>query len=219
LILPDKREFGWKLKPVESARTTFQKLPTGQYELTIKHDLIKNVSKDMVIWWFRKFPNLKVTVRGNEYPAYHLWHPYDHISADQLTGSKNDGVKEGDFLEIHEAFQRNMKFELHDKAKVGYFREDGFGLEVKKGPFKVGKLRHTFRDVEGGLEYNSHMLAGVKSGLMRKLVNSRVLPRIMSEEKLEAWFTHNVEEVGCFENFLPDLFARRSQGSHIDLDR
>ena len=219
MILPDKREFGWKLKSVESARTTFQKLPTGQYELTIKHDIIKNVSKDMVIWWFRKFPTLKVTVRGNEYPAYHLWHPYDHISAVQLTGSKNDGMKEGDFLEIHEAFQRNMKFELHDKAKVGYFREDGFGLEVKKGPFEVGKLRHTFRDVEGGLEYNSHMLAGVKSGLMRTLVNSRVLPRIMSEEKLEAWFTHNVEEVGCFENFLPDLFARRSQGSHIDLDR
>ncbi len=92
------------------------------------------------------------------------------------------------------------------------------GLEVKKGPFKVGKLRHTFRDVEGGLEYNSHMIAGVESGLMRKLVNSKVLPRIMFEEKLKVWFSHNVEEVGCFGNFLPDLYQRRSEGNHINLD-
>ena len=216
--LPDKREFGWNLKPVESAKTTFQKLPTGQYDLTIEHDIIRNVSKDMIIWWFVKFPSLKVTLKGKTYPAYQLWHPYDHISANQASGSKSFGVKEGDFLQIHEAFQRKSKFELQDKAKVAYFREDGFGLEVKKGPFKVGNLRHTFRDGDGGLEYKSHMVAGVESGLLRKLVNSKILPRIMSEDKLKAWFSHNVEEVGCFENFLPSLYQNRTQGHHINLD-
>ena len=68
MILPNKREFGWELKPVESAKRTFQKIHTGQYELTIKHDIIRNVSKDMIIWWFRNFPNLKVTLKGKRIP-------------------------------------------------------------------------------------------------------------------------------------------------------
>jgi len=216
--LPDKREFDWTLKPLESAKTTFQKLPTGQIELTIEHDIIRNVSRDMIIWWFEKFVFLMVTLMDKEYPAYHLWHPYDHISVTKASGSKGNVVKEGDFIQINEAFQRRPKLEINDRAKVFYFKKDGFGLEINKGPFVMARLLHRFRDVDGGVEYKSRLVAGLESGLLRGLINSQVVPRIMFEEKLKAWFTHNVEEVGCFENFLVDLYQHRSQGNHINLD-
>ncbi|MBT7075288.1 MAG: hypothetical protein HN922_10315 [Anaerolineae bacterium] len=216
--LPDKREFGWTLKPLESASTTFQKLPTGQYELRIEHDTIRNVSTEMIRWWFENFINLTVTLMGKEYPAYHLWHPFDHISVAKVSASNGIILKEGDFVQINEAFQRKPEFALNDKAKVYYFREDGFGLKVIKGPFAMGKLLHRFRDVGGGVEYRSHLVAGIESGPLRGLINSRLLPKIMNEKKLKAWFVHNIEEVGCFENFLADLYQRRSQGNKINLD-
>ena len=82
----------------------------------------------------------------------------------------------------------------------------------------MGKLLHRFRDVGGGVEYRSHLVAGIESGPLRGLINSRLLPKIMNEKKLKAWFVHNIEEVGCFENFLADLYQRRSQGNKINLD-
>ncbi len=171
----------------------------------------------MILWWFENFIDLTVTLMGKEYPAYHLWHPFDHISV-KVSGAKGDILQEGQFIQIHEAFQRKPEFELHDTARVFYFKKDGFGLKVKKGPFLIGRLLHSIRDVDGGVEYKSRMLAGLASGPLRGLVNSRLLPKVMSEEKLRAWFVHNVEEVGCFENFVPDLYQYRSQGKHINLD-
>ena len=68
-------------------------------------------------------------------------------------------IKEGDFVQINEAFQRKPDFELKDKAKIFYFREDG--LEIKKGPFVLGKLLHRSRDVDDGVEYRSRLVAGL----------------------------------------------------------
>ncbi len=216
--LPDKREFNWILKPLESANTTFKKLPTGQIELAIEHDIIRDVSRDMIVWWFKNFIFLKVTLMDEEYPAYHLWHPFDHISVAKISGVSEYKVKEGDFIQINEAFQRRPEYEINDKAKVYYFKDDGFGLEISKGPFVIARLLHRFRDVDGGVEYKSCLVSGLESGPLRGAINSQVVPRIMFEEKLKAWFVHNVEEVGCFENFLVDLYQHRSQGSHINLD-
>jgi DAPG hydrolase PhiG domain len=216
--LPSKREFGWTLKPTSSAETNLNQLQTGQLEATINHETIKNVSTDMIIWWFQNFPNITVKLLGKQYPAYHLWHPYDHISVQKVPDTKGPAIREDSNLKIHEAFQRKPEYELNEKTKVSYFKEDGFGLEVKKGPFVVGRLLHKFRDINGGLEYRSRLVAGVEKGVLRGFMNSKVLPKFMSQEKMQAWFTHNIEEVGCFENFLPALYERRSEGNLINLD-
>ena len=39
--LPAIRDFGWTQKPLTSAVTSAVKLPTGQRELRIKHDILK----------------------------------------------------------------------------------------------------------------------------------------------------------------------------------
>jgi len=54
--------------------------------------------------------------------------------------------------------------------------------------------------------------------LLRRIFNSFILPKAFGAEKATAWLTHNVEEVGCFEHFLPSLYARRDQGKTIRLD-
>jgi len=34
-------------------------------------------------------------------------------------------------------------------------------------------------------------------------------------KKTEAWMSHNVEEVGAWSHFLPEIFALREQGDVI----
>lgn len=216
--MPEPRDFGWQLKPVESAATQMTRLPTGQFELTIDHDVIHGVTTDHLVWWFTHFFSLRIVYRGTEYPAYHLWHPLDHIDVAKVGGSDGPEVREGDRITLHEALQRDSDNEVFGRARVIYFRDDGFGMELRRGPLRIGRLLHRFSNVDGGVEYRSRLVAGLESGPLRPLVNRFVLRRELSEEKLRAWFRHNVEEVGCWENFLPELYERRDQGNLINLD-
>lgn len=40
----------------------------------------------------------------------------------------------------------------------------------------------------------------------------------MNQEKAQVWLKHNIEEVGCFENFLPQLYTNRNQGDVIKFE-
>ena len=40
------------LKPLSSARTGLTRLRNGELELTIKHEVIRGVSREMLAWWF-----------------------------------------------------------------------------------------------------------------------------------------------------------------------
>ncbi len=216
--MPGKRDFGWTLKGVDSAKTGFTKLRTGQFVLTIDHSIIKNVTREMIVWWFENFISLKVILRDKEYPAYHLWHPFDHIAVSKASGQKGSKLQEDDFILIQEAFQRESAFRLKERARVVYFKKDGFGLSVKKGGLELGRLLHRFKNLETGVKYSSRLVVGLEKGLPRLLINGLLLPKMMGETKLKAWFRHNIEEVGCFENFLPGLYQRRAQGRLINLD-
>lgn len=92
------------------------------------------------------------------------------------------------------------------------------GLIATKFGHTTMDLRHKFHDVPEGVIYHSRMVLGAKAGLMKPFINGFVMPRLFNTEKANAWLKHNVEEVGCFEHFLCDLYARRDQGMMISLD-
>jgi hypothetical protein len=69
-------------------------------------------------------------------------------------------------------------------------------------------MDYTFRPVEGGTSYeNSHTLGIDRPALLRPLVNQAIRPWLFPEHMGRAWLTHNVEEVGNFQFFLPALYA------------
>ena len=76
--LLESRPFDWAMKSLESAETGMNTLADGRLELTIRHDIIKDVTPAMLGWWFR---NIDATMeyRGKIYPRYLVWHPIDHI--------------------------------------------------------------------------------------------------------------------------------------------
>ncbi|MEO1090595.1 MAG: hypothetical protein AAFX81_08180 [Pseudomonadota bacterium] len=216
--LPVPRDFGWPLKPFESASTAVRTLPTGQMELMIEHDVIRGVTPEMLVWWFTSFAELRVGVAGVDYPAYLVWHPYDHVAVEARKARPSGPVQAGDHLRIMECFARDPRFELDVDALVTRLDPGGIGLRgfAFRRPFL--ELVHRFEEIGDGTLYRTRMVIGVDSGLLKPLLNGFVVPRKFSEAKAAAWHRHNVEEVGYFENFLPALFARRDEAPRITLD-
>ena len=211
--LPEKRNFGWDLKPFDSAHTEVNILPSGQTELIIDHSFIKGIRADMLVWWFQHFPYLTVTKGGRKYTAYDLWHPYDHVHV----GAKKDKrkIEEGDYFIIQECFGRNTAYCVDEKATIFYLKEDGIGFRAYKFGLQTLQLLHKFKDVEGGVHYRSRMVLGVEKGILKSYINNKVIPKKFGPEKAKAWLKHNIEEVGCFEHFLKGIYEKRTDGLHI----
>jgi hypothetical protein len=116
----------------------------------------------------------------------------------------------GDRLHIVEMFARDPRFTVDNDARVHRWDANGIGFHVVIGGFRVFNLDHSFEDVDGGVRYRSRALIGAE-GPWGRLVN-QIAQRRFSDETARAWCRHNVEEVGCFENFLAALW-RRAHGS------
>ena len=69
-----------------------------------------------------------------------------------------------------------------------------------------------------GLKISTRLCVGVADGWAKTLINQVFVPLLFDEKKTEAWMLHNVEEVGSWENFLPVIFERRTQGDFIVWD-
>lgn len=199
------RPIHWKMKPLESATTNCTQLADGRLELSIKHELIKGVSPEMLAWWFRNIEG-EMEYEGRTYTRYHVWHPIDHIHYDLAAPAADGTAGSGSKFHIVEAFAANPKYLVNSVAHVPQNDEDGLTLSVRHLGMEVMRLEHTFAATKGGTRYQSIMHVGAKSMPARWLINRCIIPHLFGEDKGRAWLKHNVEEVGNFEFFLPDLF-------------
>ncbi|MEL6256607.1 MAG: hypothetical protein AAFR87_31690, partial [Bacteroidota bacterium] len=63
--------------------------------------------------------------------------------------------------------------------------------------------------------YHYEVVAGTnKQNFIAKFINKKLVGRFTAEF-WEAWITHNVIEVGTFENFLPVLFSQRGDLNNL----
>ena len=232
LNMPAKRDFGWTLKPVSSSFFDIQKRDNGQFSVVLSHALLRGVSAEMIHWWFCNFTKLRVRLRGvpnyedQKVPAYWLWHPVDHLSA-ELSGTLGPGnaPKPGCSIHIREAMQYDRygwKYTADAKLKVLYVGKDGWGMGKVLplfGPVMV--LRIHYKDVieDGrhiGVHYHYEIVIGASANNpLARWMNGRITAEF-GTEFFDAWHRHNVIEVGTFENFLPALFAQKETPDSLE---
>lgn len=104
--LPAPRNFGWKMKPLDSAQTCFE-IHDGVFHLEIEHDLIKGVTPAMLAWWFSHIGG-DMVYQGRTYPKYLVWHPIDHIHWALAKPSPRGDAAQGAHFRIVEAFGGNL---------------------------------------------------------------------------------------------------------------
>jgi hypothetical protein len=211
--IPIPLDVPWRLKSADSAKSWVNELPDGRVQYCIEHQLIKGVSPAMIMWYLNHMTDM-VEVGGQSVQQYRLWHPRDHIALTYLepaTDGRSFGP--GAKVRIQEAFQANPRFRIDIKATVEFLDETGFAHHETFAGMRAAHMRYSFTETEEGTLYENSLTAGVEgNSLIAKFVNAFVLPRVFSREKGQAWIRHNIEEVGAFESFLPQLYADRGLG-------
>ena len=206
--LPPERNFGWKMKLLESAKTNFTINMNGVFNLTIEHDIIRGVSPKMLLWWFQNLGG-EMTYQGKTYPKYLVWHPRDHIHWSLANKAKYMNAGPGSRFRIVEALGRNMNFLIDSTERVEKLDETGIRLVKKIGAIEVFSLRHDFIPEGDNTIYKSQMIIGTDKPF-GKIFNSYIRPLIFTEEMGNAWLKHNIEEVGNFSFFLPELYLKEN---------
>ena len=203
--LPAERDFGWKMKPLESARTNFAIDHGGVFRLTIEHDTIFGVTPKMLLWWFKNIGG-EMTYKGRIYQKYLVWHPKDHIYWSCTNKSANKEIGKGSHFRIVEAFDRNIDFLVDSVEQLEKLDETGIRLVRKIGSTEVFSLQHDFIQSGSNTVYKSKMTVGTSGKVFGKIFNSYIRPLFFTREMGAAWLKHNIEEVGNFEFFLPELY-------------
>jgi hypothetical protein len=193
------------MKSLESAETGMNTLADGRLELTIRHDIIKDVTPAMLGWWFR---NIDATMeyRGKIYPRYLVWHPIDHIHFKVARRAPDGTAGPGARFHLVEALGADPDFLIDSVADVLKNDETGITIRVRKFGLQIMHLAHTFTPVPEGTLYESTMHLGTTAVPVRFLANPLIRSRVFSEAMGRAWLKHNVEEMGNFEFFLPALY-------------
>jgi hypothetical protein len=162
----------------------------------------------MLRWWFENLGQT-MTLQGQTYPRYLIWHPRDHIHWELASTSPDGGTGQGAHFRIVEAFAADPRYYVDSTEWVEKLDEDGIALVRRIAGVEVFRLEHRFGTTSGGASYRSRMTVGAGIGLARWPFNYLVRPRVFSDQMGTAWLTHNVEEVSMFENILPSLYAAR----------
>ena len=209
IAIPPPRTVPWSMKNVDSARTELRFLPDGRLHLHIRHDVLRGVTPAMLVWWFQHLEGT-IEVGGRTFPRYNVWHPVDHIAVRYARRLPDGSVGPGAKIHIQEAFAGNPRWLVDIVTTIERLDEGGFVHAPWVGGMRMAVLEYAFTCVPGGTFYENSITFGPESPVARALVNRLVRPRMFPEDKARAWLRHNVEEVGNFEHFLPDLYAREA---------
>src|SRR5262245_16731016 len=67
-LLPPRR-VPWVMKPLSSAKTEETVHPDGRVRLYIEHELLRDVTPPMLVWWWRNISG-DMELDGRTYPRY-----------------------------------------------------------------------------------------------------------------------------------------------------
>lgn len=74
-------------------------------------------------------------------------------------------------------------------------------------------MDYAFRETAEGTIYHNSLTVGAR-GVIGRLVNPLIRRFSFDETRGHAWIKHNIEEVGNFESFLPELYATQFANYH-----
>ena len=206
--LPPPLDIEWPMKAWQDADLELR-YERAHMIMTIEHELVRGVTPEMLDWWFRHIDG-EMVVSGRTYPRYRVWHPLDHIDWQLVVGDPQS-VGIGAKFRIIEAFGRNPAWLVDSVETVTKLDGTGIRLERHMLGSEIFKLEHWFEPADGGTRYRSRMELGADTAFGRLLFNRIIRPMVFGDLMGPAWLKHNVEEVGNFEHFLPELFAREAR--------
>jgi hypothetical protein len=163
----------------------------------------------MLCWWFKNIDG-DMYYKGKLYPKYLVWHPTDHIHWQYRNGA-GEKIGINSTFRIVEAFGGEKKYLIDSTEVVEKLDETGIRLVRRIGSIEIFSLQHDFIANGNNTIYKSEMIVGTYTRPFSILFNYCVRPFLFTKDMGYAWLKHNIEEVGNFEFFLPNLFAEQKE--------
>ena len=161
----------------------------------------------MIEWWFRNIGG-DMEYMGQRYPRYLVWHPVDHIHWALIKQAPSGGAGAGAKFRIVEAFNGNPAWLIDTTDEVVKLDHTGIRLRLKLFGVELYSLEHQFIPHPLGTQYISRLQIGSETAMDKYFFNPFIQRFMMTAKMTRAWLTHNIEEVGNFEFFLPELYER-----------
>ncbi|MGY1601871.1 hypothetical protein [Geodermatophilus sp. SYSU D00815] len=190
------------LRPRDSARVTVAAFPHGRRRVTIDHEPLDGVTPAEVLDWFRSIGRT-VDYDGEQVPRYLAWHPRDHLRWELARPAPGGGAGEGARFRIVEQFAGRPEYRIDVVDRVEKLDGTGIRLVQRVAGVVVLQLEHTWSAGRGRTHYVSVLDLGARGAAMAPV--NRLLQRRFPDPMVDAWTTHNVEEVGRLELLLPML--------------
>ncbi len=193
----------WALKPLDSAQVGLEVLPGGRRRFHIRHDVLRGVTPEMLLWWFGHLEG-DMELEGRSVSRYRVWHPRDHVAVRYVRRLPDGSIGPGAQLHIQEFFDARPENKIDIIATITRLDVGGFHHVEHVAGIAAACMDYRFTRVDGGTLFENELVVGVAAPWAR-LVNP-IVKRVFPDAKGHAWLRHNVEEVGSLEHFLPRLF-------------
>jgi hypothetical protein len=199
----------WPLKPLGSASCGAEQLPDGRISYWIHHETVRGVTPQMLVWWFSNLEG-DIEVNGKTINRYRAWHPYDHVHASYAKRRTDGSVGPGASIRLVEFLGANQRYKVDTVTDIEKLDEEGFIHNPRlHGISGLVRMEYTFKRVANGTQYDNRLIIGGCTGWRRAV--SPLMQRFgFDSARGLAWLRHNIEEVGLFEHFLPELYHREN---------
>jgi hypothetical protein len=174
----------------ERMRVTSRRSRGETIDLVVEHEL-PGVTPEMLDWWW---DNIDSTER------YRLWHPQAHLAF------KWERKCERHVGTVHEVTEKigdspatlRIRWEDPDLLPIErVYEHANAGSVLDEADEPMSWLMHQYKSIPGGTKMRSTFR----------------LPASAPEWFIEDLRMHNIEEMGQFPSFLPELYARRDRSS------
>ena len=202
---PEPLDIRWVCKPVQSARSGFEILSDGRIKCWIEHELVRGVTPKMLVWWFKHLEG-DMPYNGRRLNRYRVWHPRDHLSIEYSKRNPDGTIGVGCVIHLTEMFGANPDYLMDVHTEITKLDEQGFAHRPRLYGVRLAQMDYEFNAVESGTLYRNSLTVGA-TGIVGSIVNPLIRMFAFDEARGRAWIKHNIEEVGNFESFLPQLYA------------
>lgn len=198
------------MKGLESARHDITILDDGRVQATIEHEPMRGVTPGMLRWWWENIDTTTTwngsTFGGPPVPVYRYWHPFDHVRARwvrKISGS--DGrLGPGSVIRIEENL--GGQYDVRITAHVTRLDDRAFNFAVTHfGLLRSVETEHYYEPTDEGCSFRTRVTAGILLAPLGRSIGPSIETR---KRLLQMWVTHNIEESGETQKFVPALYEQ-----------
>jgi len=205
---PPPLDIHWICKPVTSATSGLELLADGRIHCWIEHEIVRGVTPKMLVWWFKHLEG-DLEIDGQRLNRYRVWHPRDHVAIAYSKRNADGSIGVGCVIHITEMLGANPDYLVDVHTEITQLDEQGFAHRPRLHGLQVARMDYQFAETPEGTLYRNSLTIGVE-GWLGRIINPLIRKFAFDEARGHAWIKHNIEEVGNFELFLPQLYAKEA---------